>query len=72
MLGNHGKTNSYFRQNRVKSLWKGLLGEGSESQVYSYYDFQRVMEPVLLMTDVAYARAGNTETDRADGANRGV
>ena len=35
-----------------------LLGEGSESQVYSDYDFQRVTEPVLLMTDVAYARAG--------------
>ncbi|MDE5598536.1 MAG: hypothetical protein K2J04_12010, partial [Lachnospiraceae bacterium] len=35
-----------------------LLGEGSESQVYSHYDFQKVTEPVLLMTDVAYARAG--------------
>ena len=35
-----------------------LLGEGSESQVYSDYDFQKVTEPVLLMTDVAYARAG--------------
>ena len=35
-----------------------LLGEGSESEVYSVYDFQKVTEPVLLMTDVAYARAG--------------
>ena len=35
-----------------------LLGEGSESQVDSDYDFQKVTEPVLLMTDVAYARAG--------------
>ena len=35
-----------------------LLGEGSESPVYSNYDFQKVTEPVLLMTDVAYARAG--------------
>ena len=35
-----------------------LLGKGSESQVYSEYDFQKVTEPVLLMTDVAYARAG--------------
>lgn len=35
-----------------------LLGEGSESQVYSVYDFQKVTEPVLVMTDVAYARAG--------------
>ena len=35
-----------------------LLGKGSESQVYSDYDFQKVTEPVLLMTDVAYARAG--------------
>ena len=35
-----------------------LLGKGSESQVYSQYDFQKVTEPVLLMTDVAYARAG--------------
>ena len=35
-----------------------LLGEGSESPVYSDYDFQKVTEPVLLMTDVAYARAG--------------
>ncbi|MDE7339151.1 MAG: hypothetical protein K2N80_01135 [Lachnospiraceae bacterium] len=35
-----------------------LLGEGSESQVYSHYDFQKVTEPVLLMADVAYARAG--------------
>ncbi|MDE7332467.1 MAG: hypothetical protein K2O16_09525 [Lachnospiraceae bacterium] len=35
-----------------------LLGEGSESWVYSNYDFQKVTEPVLLMTDVAYARAG--------------
>lgn len=36
-----------------------LLGEGSESPVYSnIYNFQRVTEPVLLMTDVAYARAG--------------
>lgn len=35
-----------------------LLGEGSESQVYSHYDFKKVTEPVLMMTDVAYARAG--------------
>lgn len=36
-----------------------LLGEGSESPVYSnIYNYQRVTEPVLLMTDVAYARAG--------------
>lgn len=35
-----------------------LLGEGSESKVYSHYDFKKVVEPVLLMTDVAYARAG--------------
>ncbi len=35
-----------------------LLGEGSESQVHLGYDFQRVTKPVLLMTDVAYARAG--------------
>ena len=36
-----------------------LLGEGSESPVCSnIYDFQRVTEPVLLMTDVTYARAG--------------
>ena len=35
-----------------------LLGEGSESPVYSHYDYQKVTEPVLLMTDVAYARAG--------------
>ncbi|MCM1056089.1 MAG: hypothetical protein NC517_00555 [Firmicutes bacterium] len=35
-----------------------LLGEESEAQVYSDYDFQKVTEPVLLMTDVAYARAG--------------
>ena len=35
-----------------------LLGKGSELQVNSQYDFQRVTEPVLLMTDVAYARAG--------------
>lgn len=35
-----------------------LLGKGSESNVYSQYDFQKVTEPVLLMTDVVYARAG--------------
>lgn len=35
-----------------------LLGEGSESQVYTHYDFQKVAKPVLLMTGVAYARAG--------------
>ena len=35
-----------------------LLGKGSESQVYSKYDFQKVTEPVLMMTDVVYARAG--------------
>ncbi len=36
-----------------------LLGEGSESPVYSnIYNFQKVTEPVLLMTDVIYARAG--------------
>lgn len=35
-----------------------LLGEGSESQVYSHYGFQKVTKPVLLMTNVAYARAG--------------
>ena len=35
-----------------------LLGEGSESQVYSDYDFQKVTKPILLMTDVAYARVG--------------
>lgn len=35
-----------------------LLGKGSESHVYSYLDFQKVTVPVLLMTDVAYARAG--------------
>ena len=35
-----------------------LLGKGSESRVYSYHDFQKVTGPVLLMTDVVYARAG--------------
>ena len=35
-----------------------LLGKGSESTTYSHNDYQRVTEPVLLMTDVAYARAG--------------
>lgn len=35
-----------------------LLGRGSESQVTSQFDFQKVTEPVLLMSDVAYARAG--------------
>lgn len=35
-----------------------LLGEGSESQIYSDYAFQKVTKPVLLMADVAYARAG--------------
>ena len=35
-----------------------LLGKGSESATYSNDTYQRVTEPVLLMTDVAYARAG--------------
>lgn len=35
-----------------------LLGEGSEVTQYSVEDYQKVTEPVLLMTDVAYARAG--------------
>ena len=35
-----------------------LLGKGSESITYSKDNYQRVTEPVLLMTDVAYARAG--------------
>lgn len=36
-----------------------LLGEGSESPVYTNINnYQKVTEPVLLMTDVAYARAG--------------
>ena len=35
-----------------------LLGKGSESATYSHDNYQRVTEPVLLMTDVAYARAG--------------
>lgn len=38
--------------------WGILLGRDSVSQVYSNYDFQVVTEPVLLMSDVAYARAG--------------
>ena len=35
-----------------------LLGKGSETATYSHDKYQRVTEPVLLMTDVAYARAG--------------
>ena len=35
-----------------------LLGKGSETATYSHDNYQRVTEPVLLMTDVAYARAG--------------
>ena len=35
-----------------------LLGEESESGVYSDYDYKKVTEPVLMMTDVAYAKAG--------------
>lgn len=35
-----------------------LLGRGSESEVFSQDDFQKATKPVLLMTDVAYARAG--------------
>lgn len=44
-----------------------LLGKGSEQPVYSahegrllYNDYQKVTQPVLLMQDVAYARAGGT------------
>ena len=35
-----------------------LLGKGSESGAYSESEYQKVTEPVLLMTEVAYARAG--------------
>ena len=35
-----------------------LLGEGSESEITTQDNFQKVTRPVLLMTDVAYARAG--------------
>lgn len=36
-----------------------LLGEGSESPVYTNINnYQKVTEPILVMTDVAYARAG--------------
>lgn len=35
-----------------------LLGEGSEVTQYRVEDYQKVTEPVLLMTDVVYARAG--------------
>ena len=44
-----------------------LLGKGSEQPIYSshegcllYSDCQKVTKPVLLMEDVAYARAGGT------------
>ncbi|MCM1541039.1 MAG: hypothetical protein NC121_07245 [Blautia sp.] len=35
-----------------------LLGKGSEVTQYSVGNYQKVTKPVLLMTDVAYARAG--------------
>ncbi|MCM1214568.1 MAG: hypothetical protein NC331_03570 [Lachnospiraceae bacterium] len=35
-----------------------LLGKGSEVPRYSVENYQKVTKPVLLMTDVAYARAG--------------
>lgn len=35
-----------------------LLGEGSEDMVYSANEYQKVTEPVLLMENVTYARAG--------------
>lgn len=35
-----------------------LLGKGSEVTQYSVDDYRKVTEPVLLMTDVTYARAG--------------
>ena len=35
-----------------------LLGKGSETNVYFYDQYQKVTEPVLLMENVVYARAG--------------